>query len=184
MGKTIGTVALACALGGMVLVGTATRTASAERTSPTVALRALRGEIVAYRRVTWHWERVMGLRRTAVSSSERRVADLAYRRWVRNLWKLRAVAVKRRARRPPHVASWRCIHRFEASWHANTGNGYYGGLQMDLGFQRRYGAFLLRTKGTADRWSPLEQMWVAERAHRSARGFWPWPNTARYCGLV
>jgi hypothetical protein len=26
-------------------------------------------------------------------------------------------------------------------------------------------------------------MWVAERAYRT-RGYWPWPNTARYCGLI
>jgi hypothetical protein len=54
---------------------------------------------------------------------------------------------------------------------------------MDLGFQQAYGSYLLRTKGTADRWSPLEQMWVAERAH-ATRGFYPWPNTARMCGLI
>jgi hypothetical protein len=55
---------------------------------------------------------------------------------------------------------------------------------MDLSFQRTYGGELLRSKGTADNWSPVEQMWVAERAHRSGRGFTPWPNTARYCGLL
>ena len=54
---------------------------------------------------------------------------------------------------------------------------------MDLSFQRQYGFVLLRTKGTADHWTPLEQIWVAERAHRSGRGFTPWPNTARSCGL-
>jgi len=27
-------------------------------------------------------------------------------------------------------------------------------------------------------------MWAAERAHRAGRGFYPWPNTARYCGLI
>ncbi len=55
---------------------------------------------------------------------------------------------------------------------------------MDISFQRHYAPRVLRTKGTADRWSPLEQMWVAERAYRSGRGFYPWPNTARYCGLI
>jgi hypothetical protein len=25
---------------------------------------------------------------------------------------------------------------------------------------------------------------VAERAYRSGRGFYPWPNTARACGLI
>src|ERR687886_629540 len=44
---------------------------------------------------------------------------------------------------------------------------YYGGLQMDIGFQRAYGARLLVRKGTADHWTPLEQMWVAERALRA-----------------
>jgi hypothetical protein len=81
-----------------------------------------------------------------------------------------------------------CIHRFERhpeqGWSTRTGNGYYGGLQMDLAFQRLYGPELLRRKGTANRWTAYEQMWVAERAHRSGRGFHPWPNTARYCGLI
>jgi hypothetical protein len=54
---------------------------------------------------------------------------------------------------------------------------------MNLGFQGTYGRWLLRTKGTADHWTPLEQIWVAEKAQRS-RGFWPWPNTARSCGLI
>jgi hypothetical protein len=27
-------------------------------------------------------------------------------------------------------------------------------------------------------------MWVAERALRAGRGFYPWPNTARMCGLI
>jgi hypothetical protein len=54
---------------------------------------------------------------------------------------------------------------------------------MDYGFQAVYGSYLLQTKGTADHWTPLEQIWVAERAARS-RGFYPWPNTARSCGLI
>jgi len=76
-----------------------------------------------------------------------------------------------------------CIHRHEGSW--NDPNGpYYGGMQMDLKFQHTYGARLLRTKGTADHWTPHEQLHVAYRAFRSGRGWWPWPNTARYCGLL
>ena len=83
---------------------------------------------------------------------------------------------------------WLCIHRYERhpgqGWATRTGNGYYGGLQMDISFQRAYGGELLRRKGTANRWTAAEQMWVAERAYRSGRGFYPWPNTARYCGLI
>jgi hypothetical protein len=54
---------------------------------------------------------------------------------------------------------------------------------MDVEFQRTYAIELYRAKGTADHWTALEQMWAAERAYRT-RGFWPWPNTARYCGLL
>jgi hypothetical protein len=90
------------------------------------------------------------------------------------------------AHNPPHLAAWRCIQRYESggSWGINTGNGYYGGLQFDLGFQLTYASWLYRAKGTAEHWTPLEQMWTAERAHASGRGFTPWPHTARACGLL
>jgi Transglycosylase-like domain len=85
------------------------------------------------------------------------------------------------ATHPPELGGWLCIHRYEGSW-ADPNSPYWGGLQMDLSFQATYGGWLLRHKGTADHWSPLEQIWVAVRASRT-RGFSPWPNTARYCGL-
>ena len=77
-----------------------------------------------------------------------------------------------------------CIHRYEGGWSSNTGNGYYGGLQMDLGFQRSYGSDYLTRWGTADNWPAWAQLSAAVRAYRSGRGFWPWPNTARACGLL
>jgi hypothetical protein len=77
-----------------------------------------------------------------------------------------------------------CIHRYEAAWNANTGNGYYGGLQMDLSFQSLYGGRYLQRYGTADRWPVWAQLEVAARAYSAGRGFWPWPNTARACGLL
>src|SRR5262252_9848334 len=77
-----------------------------------------------------------------------------------------------------------CIHRYEGAWNANTGNGYYGGLQMDYGFQRSYGPEFLSAFGTADRWPPSLQLAVAIKAYLSGRGFHPWPNTARRCGLL
>lgn len=87
---------------------------------------------------------------------------------------------------PPPVYStsaWECIHRYEGSW-TDPDAPYYGGLQMDLSFQSTYGASLLATKGTADHWTPGEQMAVAQKAHDSGRGYEPWPNTARACGLL
>jgi hypothetical protein len=102
----------------------------------------------------------------------------------RTIWWRRAVAVRRRYRAgPAHRGAWLCIHRYEGSWR-DDGAPYYGGLQMDISFQQHYGRMLLRAKGTADHWTPLEQMWIAERAYRSDRGFYAWPNTARFCGLI
>lgn len=77
-----------------------------------------------------------------------------------------------------------CIHRYEGAWDANTGNGYYGGLQMDDAFQSTYGGEYVRRWGTADGWPVWAQIAAAARAYRSGRGFSPWPNTARACGLL
>ena len=162
--------------------------APAEGADARTTRTALLSEIDQLRRTTWHWQQLMGKARTPTQYSERRTRDASSRRWIRNLWHRRAEAAKRRAERPPHRAGWLCIHRYERhphqGWSTRTGNGYYGGLQMDISFQRTYGPELLRRKGTADNWTALEQMWVAERAYKSGRGYYPWPNTARYCGLI
>ncbi|WP_217912747.1 transglycosylase family protein [Miltoncostaea marina] len=84
-----------------------------------------------------------------------------------------------------HYDALACIagHESGGRWDISTGNGYYGGLQMDVAFQRTYAPDLLRRKGTADNWTMEEQMRTAQRAIRT-RGFTPWPNTARMCGLL
>jgi hypothetical protein len=158
-----------------------TKRTHAKQVAPEVSATLLRG-IYARRDETWRWERVMLRRRTPFRDSARHVSSIAYRKWVLGLWGHRAVAARRQALRPPHRSQWLCIHRYEGAW-SDPGAPYYGGLQMDVEFQRTYGLVLLRAKGTADHWTPIEQMWVAERAYRT-RGFWPWPNTARYCGLL
>lgn len=92
---------------------------------------------------------------------------------------------------------WRCIQRHERNpeqgWATKTGNGYYGGLQMDWDFMSTYGPPVLgydtaeemfARRGTADQWHPLEQMAVAQYAKDSGRGYYPWPNTARFCNLI
>ena len=89
---------------------------------------------------------------------------------------------------PAFVTGAQCIHGHEGSWDDPNGP-YYGGLQMDWGFMSTYGTWLLENVGTADRWTPHQQLHVAYRAYRgwkghAGRGWWPWPNTARRCGLL
>jgi hypothetical protein len=83
----------------------------------------------------------------------------------------------------PHERQWECIHQYEGSW-SDTGDPYWGGLQMDRSFISSYGwDFIKRFGGYANVWPVWAQMQAAERAYRS-RGFAPWPNTARMCGLL
>ena len=164
-----------------VLCAGAMNAGAATRTNQK-ALTWLGAQIKTYQRATWHWQRVMGTatsRTTGVSLAELGPvgAKTALRRWERL-----AQSARRQAGRPPHLAAFLCIHRYEGSW-TDTGAPFWGGLQMNYGFQATYGRWLLRTKGTADHWTPLEQIWTAEKALRS-RGFYPWPNTARSCGLI
>ena len=139
-------------------------------------------EIALHRNRTWHFQRLMNRARTPYTGSAERSRHPGYRRWVRNLWRKRHTAARRQATSPPHRSQWECIHRYEGSW-SDPNAPYWGGLQMDGSFMATYGGDLLRRKGTADNWTPLEQMWVAERAFQT-RGFGPWPNTARACGLL
>jgi hypothetical protein len=84
----------------------------------------------------------------------------------------------------PLYNGFMCIHHYEGAWNASTGNGYYGGLQMDRRFQSLYGSDFVERWGTADNWPTWAQLLVSVRAYRSGRGFYPWPNTARACGLI
>jgi hypothetical protein len=74
-----------------------------------------------------------------------------------------------------------CIHRYEGAWN-DTGDPYWGGLQMDKDFMLTYGRSYVRRYGWAHNWTPDMQIEVAARAWRT-RGFSPWPNTRRMCGL-
>jgi hypothetical protein len=230
-------VALACALCAPAVVLATAFGKGASAADTTRSTTVLVARISHYQHVAWHWQAVMGVKRTPSSFVPARSTDPAYQRWVGDLWQRRAIrfrlraqtwmaakirsyraavdhwqrvmgvgavretasagsgeaafvrwrrlarTVLRRAASPPYESAWRCIHRYEGSWRDADGP-YYGGLQMDLTFQQHYGRYLLQTKGTADHWTPLEQMWVAARAHRSGRGFFPWPSTARVCGLI
>jgi len=128
------------------------------------------------RSTAWRWQAVIGLRHAHSAAPLHSARALRY-------WRHQVHHIRWLAAHPPHKRGWLCIHRFEGSW-SDSGDPYWGGLQMDRGFMSSYAPRFLLRKGLANRWTPLEQMWVAERAHRSGRGYGPWPNTARYCGLI
>lgn len=81
------------------------------------------------------------------------------------------------------IDNWVCIHGHEGAWN-DPDDPYWGGLQMDRAFMEAWGPDMVRKYGGwADRWSPRDQMVVAQRAYE-VRGYTPWPNTARMCGLL
>ena len=129
-----------------------------------------------YRSEAWRWQALTGSARTHRSITPSTRAVLQF--WVQAAGRAYVKAIH-----PPHRGAWLCIHRYEGSWR-DSGDPYWGGLQMDRGFMSGYAPRYLLRRGFANRWSPLEQMWVAERAYRSGRGFYAWPNTARFCGLI
>lgn len=161
-----------------------TRTLASVRTHRRSGLRAWRywhRKLRAYESETWYRERVM---EQSLTRTSRRLAwaGLASLIPYARRWKQISRRKLYEFRHPPLLSDWLCIHHYEGAWN-DSGAPYWGGLQMDLSFQQTYGPMLFRTKGTADHWTPMEQIWVAERAYKS-RGFSPWPNTARDCGLL
>jgi hypothetical protein len=183
------TTAAAAAVGSASGSTTPTTTAAAVTTGTTTTPRQAGARSVSYwnrhiqsfRAGTRRWLTVIHGRPAGMTSRSLATHSLAQLRQIARKWRHREHAAWWRATHPPDYHAWLCIHRYEGSW-SDSGGPYWGGLQMDLSFQATYGSWLLRHKGTADHWSPLEQIWVAVRASHT-RGFSAWPNTARYCGV-
>jgi hypothetical protein len=168
-------------VGAAAATGPSGRAADQARAMPDG--RVVVKHIKRYQRATWRWQRLMGVRRTPNRGRYLRTRDIRYKRHVMKQWRRRAIRARIRAHNPPHERHWRCLQRHEGPW-KDANDPYWGGLQMDRGFMRAYAPRHLLRRGWADRWSPIEQMWVAERALQAGRGFYPWPNTARICGLI
>jgi len=105
--------------------------------------------------------------------------------WISKRTRARYAALHRRYRAsllPPHYRQWLCIHSHEGAWD-DDGAPYWGGVQFGYNEWKRYGEPYTGVP-YANLATPLQQMWAAERYWRSGAGFSPWPNTARYCGLL
>jgi hypothetical protein len=154
----------------------------------------------------WHAEHPIKLRRPTVGENLRPADVQAIAEWLRRVqrrtnasyhrWEaLRAqenldVAPQVQGNAPisytgDHLSLWLCIHAQEGSW-LDPDPPYFGGLQMGYGFMEAYGGSLYAEKGTADHWTPDEQIGVAEAAW-DANGYglgWlfsQWPATAPPC---
>ncbi|MGA8248426.1 MAG: transglycosylase family protein [Nocardioides sp.] len=75
---------------------------------------------------------------------------------------------------------WDKIARCESggNWAANTGNGYYGGLQFSLGTWRAYGG-----SGLPSSASRLTQIAIATKVRNASGGYGAWPACSRALGL-
>ena len=89
---------------------------------------------------------------------------------------------QRPAPRPRHYHAWKRIAACESGnrWHINTGNGYYGGLQISPGTWRAFGG--LRYARLPHGAGKLKQMRVAERILRG-QGWGAWPHCSRVAGM-
>lgn len=176
--------AVAVVISSFALAGLSTaEDARTARTNVDRGAGAVVKGIKRYQRATWRWQRLMGVPRTPNRKRYLKVRDRRYRAFVFHQWRRRAFRARRQAHNPPHERAWRCLQRFEGPW-KDAHDPYWGGLQMDRTFMRQYAPRHLLRRGWANTWTPVEQMWVAERAIRAGRGFYPWPNTGRMCGLI
>ena len=86
---------------------------------------------------------------------------------------------------PAHAASthtWQRLANCESSgrWHINTGNGYYGGLQISAGTWRGYGG--RHFASLPHHATKHEQIKIAERIKRH-QGWGAWPSCSRKIGV-
>lgn len=87
------------------------------------------------------------------------------------------------APRVPSGAVWDRLAGCEAggNWGANTGNGYYGGMQFDAQTWRAHGG--TEFASSPDQASREEQIAVAQKVRDSRGGYGAWPACSRKLGL-
>ena len=113
------------------------------------------------------------------------VRDVVYRVVLHNGHAVRRVVLRQHVLEEPvptivHVGTrtvpdgsvWDRIAQCESGgdWHANTGNGYYGGLQFSLATWRAYGG-----PSRPDLVSREQQIAIAEKVRAASGGYGSWP---------
>lgn len=184
--------ALVCAFALLLIPVASASSASALHQQRSIALRVLHRDMQTLRFFRNHPAlAVRPVGRTAERHAWRQHLDAL--RWLAHI---RAAL----APRPAIVAAndldaWLCIHNGEGSWNDTRNPIYDGGLQEDQTFQQEYGPEFFAQWGRAYNWPAWAQITAARRARDgwtnpvtgatyAARGYYPWPNTARACGLI
>ncbi len=155
---------------------------------PKLADRSLAGRAAGQRLIIFHDRAMMRLLRPYIAAGHPAAAPIstAFRfhaaqlRWTLRELRQTEAAIRAKARRTvsSHLSGWLCIHSREGAWNSQTGNGYYGGLQMSYGW--------MGVVGNAALLPPGRQIAVADmvaRAHAYAYSWMQgqWPNTFPPC---
>jgi membrane protein involved in colicin uptake len=144
--------------------------------------------------------RVLATYRATPTSANRKVADwhrrnakakatIAHLAAVRATKAARASAADRRPARASRsttrtstagTAVWDRLAQCEAggNWSINTGNGYYGGLQFNVGTWRAYGGTGLPSQASRE-----TQIAIATKLRDASGGYGAWPGCAAKLGL-
>ena len=109
------------------------------------------------------WRQLEQARREARAPIDSPPHSRAYWRWREKVARRWIRAARYRISHPPipHLRLWVCIHNHEGAWNDNTGNGYYGGLQMTSPWGK--GDYYVYR---ADMLTPYQQMQKAETGYR------------------
>lgn len=89
--------------------------------------------------------------------------------------------------KPPHLQMWLCVHQHEHTAWNDPNSPYLGGLQLGTDwFIPHYLARVPHPPGLVNTWTPMQQMWFAERAYRyehySHDWLWgQWPPSQGSC---
>ena len=181
----IGVTLLACCtyIGGATAAGGTDTPLAADRQ----LVNVLRGEHIqaSYRRCLDEQTRFQYQDVRTIPASKVRAI---IRTWTNRLAAVRASreprAVCSRSQLWAESSAGRCVSSREGGLTSLSPGGTYAGKwQMDASFERAYGAYFVKRWGRAYNWPEWAQDVAAYRGY-SARGWWPWPNTARTCGLL
>lgn len=84
------------------------------------------------------------------------------------------------AAKPAEAGVWERVAKCESGgrWHVNTGNGYYGGLQFNLGTWQAYGGSGLPSDASRE-----TQIAIATKVRDASGGYGAWPACAASLGL-